>query len=136
MFIFTTLLSWLGSLLGGPFVKAALQAYQAKLSAESNTTTVVEKLAERELAVEQRELELQTQYKIATVGRWYEPDHLMGYAVAIYFAKLLIWDKVLAWGVTDSLAGWASTSANLIVTFYFGKKGIENVMKIWSLRKK
>jgi len=54
----------------------------------------------------------------------------MGYCVAIYFAKLLIWDKVLGLGTTDPLAGWASTSANLIVMFYFGKRGFENVAKI------
>ncbi len=134
MFIFTTILAWLGNLLGGPFVKAALAAYQAKLTSENTTQSYKEELAAKELDLQVREEELQTQYRIATVGRWYEPEHLMGYAVAIYFAKLLVWDKVLALGVTDALAGWAATSANLIVAFYFGKRGVENVVKLWRMK--
>ena len=44
--------------------------------------------------------------------------------------KLLIWDKVLGLGTTDALAGWASGTANLIVSFYFAKRGFENVARI------
>lgn len=134
MFIFTTILTWLGNLLGGPFVKAALAAYQAKLTSENTVQSYKEQLALKELDLQVREEELQTQYRTATIGKWYEPEHLMGYAVAIYFAKLLIWDKVFALGITDPLAGWAATSANLIVAFYFGKRGIENVVQLWRMK--
>ena len=41
--------------------------------------------------------------------------------VAIYFGKLLVWDKVLGLGVTDGLGGWADITANLVVTYMFGK---------------
>ena len=44
--------------------------------------------------------------------------------------KLLIWDKVLGWGTTDPLAGFASVTANLVVSFYFAKRGFENVARI------
>jgi hypothetical protein len=44
--------------------------------------------------------------------------------------KLLIWDKVLGLGTTDGLAGFASTTSNLIVASYFAKRGIENVARI------
>ncbi len=54
----------------------------------------------------------------------------MGYAVAIYVAKLLVYDKVLGLGTTDPLGGWIETTANLIVAFYFGKRTFENVAKI------
>ncbi len=50
--------------------------------------------------------------------------------VAIYFAKLLIVDKVMGWGTTDPLGGWAETTANLIVAFYFAKRGFENIARI------
>jgi hypothetical protein len=33
-------------------------------------------------------------------------------------------------GVTDPLAGWASTTSNLVVSFYFGKQTVENAMRI------
>lgn len=129
--MWSLLLSTVAKFLGGPFLSAALQAYQAKLSSDNAVATVKEQLAVQELSLQAREAELQIQYRIATIGKWYEPDHLMGYAVAIYFAKLLVWDKVLAWGVTDPLAGWAALTANLIVVFYFGKRGFENIIKIW-----
>lgn len=44
--------------------------------------------------------------------------------------KLLVWDKVLGLGTTDALAGWASGTANLVVSFYFAKRGFENVARI------
>lgn len=44
--------------------------------------------------------------------------------------KLLIWDKVLGIGSTDALAGFAAITANLVVSFYFAKRGFENVARI------
>jgi hypothetical protein len=44
--------------------------------------------------------------------------------------KLLVWDKVLGLGQTDGLAGFASVTANLVVSFYFAKRGFENVARI------
>ncbi len=128
--MFATVLGWFGNLLGGPFVQAALKAYSAKLAADNTAEKTAADLAARELAVQQREQELQTQYRIAELGHWYEPDKLMGYCVAIYFAKLLIFDKVLALGVTDPLGGFAATTANLVVMFYFGKRAFETVARI------
>ena len=70
------------------------------------------------------------QYRIAEIGHWYEPDKLMGYFVALYFGKLLVWDKVLGLGTTDPLAGFASVTSNLVVSFYFAKRGFENIARI------
>ena len=44
--------------------------------------------------------------------------------------KLLVWDKVLGLGTTDALAGFAAVTANLVVSFYFAKRGFENVARI------
>jgi hypothetical protein len=66
----------------------------------------------------------------ARLVRIYEPDKLMGYFVALYFGKLLVWDKVLGLGTTDPLAGFASVTSNLVVSFYFAKRGFENVARI------
>jgi hypothetical protein len=48
----------------------------------------------------------------------------------VYFGKLLVWDKVLGLGTTDPLAGFASVTSNLVVSFYFAKRGFENVARI------
>jgi hypothetical protein len=122
--------TWLASLIGGPVVNGLIESYKAELAAGNTQERIAADLASRERAVQQRELEVEGKLRVAELGKWYEPDKLMGYAAAIYFGKLLIWDKVLALGSTDALAGWASTTANLIVMFYFGKRGFENVARI------
>jgi len=126
----TAILSWLASLLTGPLLNKALDGWKAKLAADNDADKIAADLATRELAVQQREIEVQAQYRIAEIGRWYEPDKLMGYAVALYVGKLLIYDKVLGLGATDPLVGWIETTANLIVGFYFAKRGFENVARI------
>jgi hypothetical protein len=118
------------SFLGGPVIKGLIDLYQAKLKAGNVDSKIAADLAATEIAAQTAETQAQTQYRIAELGRWYEPDKIMGYCVAAYLAKLLIWDKVLGLGTTDGLAGFAATTANLIVMFYFGKRTFENVARI------
>jgi hypothetical protein len=118
------------SFLGGPVIKGLIDAYNAKLKAGTVETKVAADLAAAEIAAQTAEASLIAQYRLAELGRWYEPDKLMGYCVAIYFAKLLVWDKVLGFGSTDALAGFAAITANLVVSFYFAKRGFENVARI------
>jgi len=118
------------SFLGGPVIKGLIDAYQAKLKAGNVDSKIAADLAATEIAAQTAETQAQTQYRIAEIGHWYEPDKLLGYCVVLYFAKLLVWDKVLGLGTTDALAGFASTTANLIVSFYFAKRGFENVARI------
>lgn len=121
---------WFAGFVTGPVFDDLLKGYQAKLAAGNTSEKISADLAGRELQVQQREIEVQTQYKIAELGRWWEPDKLMGYCVAIYFGKLLVFDKVMGLGTTDPLGGFAATTANLIVSFYFAKRGAENIMRI------
>lgn len=44
--------------------------------------------------------------------------------------KLLVWDKVIGLGTTDPLARFASVTSNLVVSFYFAKRGFENFARI------
>lgn len=118
------------SFLGGPVISGLIKAYQAKLDAGTKDNKIASDLAADEIAAQTAETQAQTQYRIAELGYWYEPDKLMGYFVAVYFGKLLIWDKVLGLGTTDPLAGFASITANLVVSFYFAKRGFENVARI------
>jgi len=118
------------SFLGGPVVKALIDAYSAKLKAENVDTRIAADLAASEIASQTAETKAVMQYRTAEIGHWWEPDKLMGYCVALYFAKLLVFDKVLGLGSTDPLAGFAAVTANLVVSFYFAKRGFENVARI------
>src|SRR6266571_1007811 len=115
------------SFLGGPVIRGLIDAYQAKLKAGNVESKIAADLAGSEIAAQVSETNAITQYRIAELGRWYEPDKLMGYFVALYFGKLLVWDKVLGLGTTDPLARFAATTANLVVSFYFAKRGFANV---------
>lgn len=127
MFAFASLIF---QFLGGPVAKAMVEAYQAHLTATTTDKQTAADLAGKEIAAQVAETNSITQYRIAEIGHPLEPDKLMGYFVAIYFGKLLIWDKVLGLGTTDPLAGFAAITANLVVSFYFAKRGFENVARI------
>ena len=118
------------SFLGGPIVKAAIGAYEAKLKSGNTSEKIAADLAARELAVQQREAEVEGEYKRALIGRWYEPTNLLGYIMVIYFGKIIVWDKVLKLGVTDSITGQGAEWAGWIMLFYVGKRGFENVARI------
>jgi hypothetical protein len=130
--MFAMLLGWLGNLIGGPFAKAAVDAYRAKLSAENTSEKIAADLAARELGVEQRERELATQVVIAEQGRWYTalPRPLFAFAFVIYVWKVVVWDKVLGLGTTSALSGDVAQWATVVLTAYFGGRSLEKVAKI------
>jgi hypothetical protein len=130
--MFTVVLGWLGNLLGGPFAKAAVDAYRAKLSAENTSEKIAADLAARELSVEQRERELATQVVIAEQGRWYTalPRPLFAFAFIIYVWKVVVFDKVFGLGTTDPLSGDVAQWAMIVLTAYFGGRSIEKVARI------
>jgi hypothetical protein len=118
------------SFIGGPVIKGLIDAYEARLKAGNTSEKIAADLAAGEIAAQTAETQAIAQYRIAEIGHPWEPDKLIGYFVAIYFGKLLIWDKVLGLGSTDGLQGFAATTANLVVSFYFVKRGFENVARI------
>lgn len=130
-----SILAWLGNLIGGPFAKAAVAAYRAKLSAENTSEKVAADLAARELAVEQREREVSAQIVVAEQGHWLTalPRPLFAFAFVIYAWKVVVWDKVLgAWthGATDPLSGDVARWAMVVLTAYFGGRSLEKVARI------
>src|SRR5262245_61868778 len=131
-----TILGAVGNLLGGPFAKAALDAYRARLSAENASEKIAADLAARELAVEQRERELSSQLVFTEQGRWYTalPRPLFAFAFVIYVWKVVVWDKVLALGTTEALSGEVSQWAMIVLTAYFGGRSLEKVARIFARR--
>jgi len=128
--MFGTVLGWLGSLLGGPFAKAAVDAYRAKLTAENSSEKIAADLAARELDVQAAEIKAQNQLRLAEIGKWYEPDHLAAYVFVAFLAKVVIWDTMLGLGSTPAIHGDVGNWLGMIAAFLFGKRGIENVARI------
>jgi len=116
--------------LGGDVAKALVSAYQAHLTATTTDNATAADLAGKEIAAQTSETQAITQYRIAELGYWYEPDKIMGYLVALLLAKLIAWDIVMGLGTTDLHGGFVLNTSNLIIMFYFGKRGFENIAKI------
>jgi len=130
--MWTSILALLGNLLGGPFAKAAVDAYRAKLQFENTAGKTAADLASRELAVEQRERELDVQLLQAEQGNAFTRTvrPLWAMPFVIYTWKAVVWDKVLGLGSTDALSGSVATLALTIATAYFGGRTIEKVARI------
>lgn len=116
--------------LGGPIIKGVIDAYKAKLEAGNTEGRIAADLAGRELDVQRREIEVQNEFKVALIGRWYEPTQLLGYIMVIYVGKVVVWDIVLGWGTTDPIRGAVGEWAGLIIMFLIGKRGFENIARI------
>ena len=118
------------SFLGGPVIKGLVDGYKAKLAAGNTAEQIAADLAGRELAVQQVEIQAQTQLRIAQIGKWYEPEHLAAYIFVAYLAKVVVYDVMLGLGSTDPIRGNVGEWMGMIAVFLFGKRGIENVARI------
>lgn len=121
----------IGALLN-PIVNGLLTAQKQKLDAGNTTDRVAADLAARELAVQQREIEVQGDYKRALIGHWYEPANVAAYIFVLYIAKVVVWDTMLGLGSTPAIRGNVGEWMALIAAFLFGKRGAENVAMIVS----
>jgi hypothetical protein len=74
--------TWLASFHGGPVISGLINAYKAKLAAGNDADKIAADLAGKELDVQAREIEAQKAIRIAEIGKWYEPDKIMGYIAA------------------------------------------------------
>ena len=74
---------------------------------------------------------------IAEQGRWYTAviRPLLALPVIIYLWKVIVWDKVLAWGTTDPILGDVGVWAGTILTTYVGGRSLEKIARtIWGRR--
>ena len=116
------------SFLGGPVVKGLLDAYNAKLKAGVADNKIAADLAAGEIAG-------QTQVKVAEVGHPWEVEKLFAYVTLVYYAKLVIWDKVVGSFMghtpsifrTDPLTSVDAVWGGLVISFYFGKRALERI---------
>ena len=117
-------------LVGGPVVSGLLTAYQAKLTAEGTSEKIAADLATTEIAAETTQAQLNQQLKISEIGHAFEPEKIAMWITLIFYAKCVIWDTLLGLGSTHALKGDVGTWAGLIMSFYFTKRGFENVARI------
>ena len=69
---------------GGPVIKGPDRCLQREAEGRYTSEKIAADLAAGEIAAQTTEIRAQTEYKIASLGHWYEPDKIMGYCVAVY----------------------------------------------------
>ena len=116
------ILDWLGGGVIKQFTGPLLAAYQAKLAAQND--------AER-LAAEQQIAFFEGQIALAQTAvqhdKWWSTRELIGKCVLVYVAKLVVWDTVLAWGVTPDPGPVVGGIVMVVIGFYFGSKAASDV---------
>lgn len=102
----------LSRLLGGGLGDQLRRAYEAKLAARNDGDRIA---AEVDIARLHARLDA---HRIG--GRWITLVQIAwALPFVIYNAKLIVWDKVLGWGVTDPLSPELYTLQSVIVGFFF-----------------
>lgn len=91
--------------------------YKAKLAAGADEQKLAADLAARELALQMQDADIQGKLAAADGAG---PRRVLGYSVAFYVAKLLVWDKVLGLGVTDAVDPKLFWVMQTIIIAYFG----------------
>lgn len=119
------ILSWLGSLLGGPFATAAVNAYKAKLDSENSADRIAANLAVQQAQIDQQRESVEQSTLVAEEGRW-GPWVRWGFAFpfVIFNAKVIVWDRMMHLGVTDPLSPELLGLEQWIVAAYFGHSAI------------
>ena len=116
--------------LGGPVIKGLVDAYNVHLKAQSADAATAANLAGKEIAAQAAETNANIQLRMGEIGHPWEPEKLAFYIVLAFFAKCVVWDTILGLGTTPALKGDVSNWAGLVMSFYFAKRGFENVARI------
>lgn len=126
-------MNWLVNLFsGGLFDKVTdglLKAQQQYLNAKNDTEKLV---AEQNIQYWQNRVAVAQ--AAAQSDKFWSVRSIMGYTVALYVFKLIVWDTVLGWGVTPDPGPVIGTIVSVIIGFYFLSKPMEKVADALSAR--
>ena len=120
------LVQWLTGVGVGDIVSKATEAYTAHVQAGVDSGKIDADIIARQIDLAKHESELQA-------GLAKEPGYVrqcFAYPVAFYYAKIFVWDKVLALGATDALSPELEWTARTIIVSYFGCAAVATAMRI------
>jgi hypothetical protein len=127
---------WIAKLLGStvlqPVLDSGVKIYQAKLDAGNTADRIAAELAARELAVTQREAEVNSDVVRVEQGnwatRWVRPVWAAPYVILTW--KVVVWDWCLGWGTTVVNEGFFTNLGITIAVSYYGGRTFEKVAAI------
>jgi hypothetical protein len=119
--------------LGGPVISGLISAYKARLSATNTQDQMALDLLQREVEADIAARAEATRLLIAEQGHWYTAiiRPLFAAPFVVFAFKVVVWDKVLGWGVTDAFDPNMWGVFRAIVVSYFGATAVERVARIF-----
>lgn len=128
--------AWLLSFVSSGTVGRVLDTIDKRADARTESERLRTEVTKEAIRAEVEAQKTGRDILIAEQGRWYTAivRPLLALPVIIFFWKVIVWDKVLGWGVTDPLTGAAAEWAGAIVTTYVGGRTVEKVASTLSSR--
>jgi hypothetical protein len=109
------------NVLGGLAGKLA-DAYKAKAAAQTDEARIAADVIISQLQARQA--------AVIAGGRWIAPiQAAFAGMFLIYYAKLIIWDKVLGLGVTDGLSPSLENLSMIVISFIFLQAGVDRLRR-------
>lgn len=124
------------SIITGPFFGLILKGYVEKLKANGQHENKIVELASREMELDGQEARLNAQSKSEIRDRWYAPENLFAYTIALpYYFTVITLDYIVfpALGIehaTGALKGETAQAMAMIMTFWLGKRALTSVASI------
>ena len=120
--MFGTILSWLTGGIIGKLGDQVNKWHEASLTA-ANDHDRIEAEKQRDFFKGQMELAIAA----AKYDRWWSTRELIGKCVAIFVFKIMIYDTVLALGVTPDPGPLVKGIAMVVIGFYFGSAAVTDI---------
>lgn len=112
----------LSSIFGGGIPEQIRKAYESKLNAQNDAERIA---ADIKLA----QLDARLKSQLAG-GKWITLVQVLWVApFVLYNAKLIVWDKILGWGVTDPLSPELYYLQSIMVGFFFLTATIKGITR-------
>lgn len=122
--MFAGVLAWLARGGLGGIANELRQAQKDRLDAANDANRLA---AEKHIATIEARMEAQTRGEATWLPKLVRGMFALPFI--IYLNKIIVWDKVLGWGVTDDLSDNAWRIFTVVVTFYFLDSTIKKVRK-------
>lgn len=125
------ILAALAPLLPGFLLSLAHDQAAAATATATNDTVAKKEVQLAAIKAEVDRRNVQRDIIVAEQGRWYTAAVRPAFALIfiLYFAKVVVWDKVLALGVTDDLSPELWGVAKVILGAYFIGRSAEKIAR-------
>jgi len=121
------------SFISGPLLGKIVDAYKIKVEAKTKGDAQAVELAVEEIKGEIAQRQTEAALLKSEQGWWVTAlvRPMMAAPFIIFAWKVVVWDKVLGWGVTDPLDQNMWSVFLTVVGAYFGGRTIEKVARIF-----